>query len=324
MKRLPALLLLLLTITTHAQKYKDSLYTEYTEAYWTDRMEEFKYTNSLFHVAEQVFSVKHPAMRYAIKASGLDDSTALSRLGYETMGCFLDDKFLQWAGNHYEQEMYPILQAYGAEICEQTTRKMQSYGRIRPEDMARRMEQATQEGAVQAARNPEFVKKSAELRAEYGQDMILHSVTNTDQYLYVHCLYIRRYIMDACINHALAKYYEHRQAETARMLRELRARILPGTGMGNIDGYFKSKTDAAKVKDYLHRIAKAASESNADTATLKENVVMQGNNIAITYQYDNGNPVEQKTLGSLEGKLEWKIGQLYLSGIPNATKYKAN
>ena len=69
----------------NAQLYRDSLYKAYKETFHSLRGHELEYNRVLFQTAERVFSVKHPAMVYAIKESRLEDSAAMAMLGREVV-----------------------------------------------------------------------------------------------------------------------------------------------------------------------------------------------------------------------------------------------
>jgi hypothetical protein len=205
MKQLLLMVAVLASFGVNAQKYKDSLYSEYKRVYWEAHQHEMEYTKSLFYVSEQVFSLKNPAMRYAIKQSKLSDSAAISLLGSQTIERFLDDKFLSWAAHHYEKDMAPILKVYSDEICGRLTTKMRSNGKMAPSDIPKKLEAAYREASIEATNNPAFVQKTGKLREEHGVDEILHSVDNLNQYMYVHCAYMRKYLVKASIDNAMAK-----------------------------------------------------------------------------------------------------------------------
>jgi hypothetical protein len=300
------IMLLLVTILfsdgCFAQKYKDSLYNEYVAHFYSGRMAEVDFTKVLYHTAEVVFTIDNPVMRYAMKESRLEDSLAMDKLGRETMNRYLDDKFFSLNCEHFEKEMVPILKVYADELCRQVTSRMQDTFKLGRDSMAKKMEKATKDGAIAMARDKNFIEKVGKLRAEYGQDMILHSLDCQTQYLYVNCPYNRDFLIEACVGGQVDKYMAFKRLGQQRLHVALRHFIATGES-DTLKTYLPNAAVLTNITRSSAAMLKRANELKADKTSILFRPYIKDGKTLIAYVYASEQP---EILGALNLGLQWK------------------
>jgi hypothetical protein len=302
------MLLIIITVAcaldTTAQAYKDSLYRAYVKVYMASRESEIQFTVSLFETAQNVFSINHPVMRYAIKQSKMEDSLAIAQLGRETMRRFMNDKFLALACHHYSEEAVPILNLYETELCKHITYVMNektAKGKIPDEEMGQEMDDATTKGTIAMTKDPKFIEKTAKLKEDEGIDKIKESLECYTPYLYVNCPYVLNYMLNACVGRAEKIFMEYKNGEQRRMTEAAKQYILTG----NTDSLkeFATGRVLSGIENSLKPVSSKVKELAPTHSALVDRVKKTGNKLDLSYVCAGKEPV---IVGGILLEVEWK------------------
>ena len=294
----------------NAQLYRDSLYKAYKETFHSLRGHELEYNRVLFQTAERVFSVKHPAMVYAIKESRLEDSAAMAMLGREVVNKFLIGDFIGMACDHYEKEFEAINKFYTEDLCVIVTERMKVADKLSSEEMARLLEKVMMESSASMAKNKEFASRAQKVKEEFGIERILHTVECNTPYMYVNCPYMRHYIVNATVDHAVGVFVKWKRDEQMRMYASIKKYILEGENEP-IKEFATEKEVSDELVKSLSAIRKRAKRLKPGRNELLYRPVVNGNKTTLSYVYVSPKP---EILGGVDMNVQWKDFKWSIAG----------
>ena len=298
MKRLLFALLGILIFSPAHSATKDSLQKEllyqiYTDNFHAEHEKGESFSAALFNAASHTFSGN--ARIDAIWDANVNDQE-ISELINTTISRFLHEKFMAIACHDYDKKIEPILSIYAAPQCDYITRQLSAAGKVRIADD--NLQEIITEASISQARSEAFKVKAAQMRDEYGQDLILHALNCMSEYMYVACASMRNRLVSDCTESILKKRTANKRLLEQQFYHAFDTAVISGNYQP-LKQYHASDSKFSKTKKKL--------------AKLRSQLVAYGKRVITVHEYKDGQyritystkENQQNILGALQVKANW-------------------
>ena len=266
----PLFVLLAMLIVSYAHGHdNDSLqrkkfYDEFVRNHRAEYEKVQPARTSLLNTAMSTFSPAR-AMLIAPAIYMSSDDRAFRSYIDTTMERYLKDQYLQVSCHHYEKEMLPILAAYSTGVCDYVSSKLSGQGEQLLQMNDKKLEEILSQASLAQAKSDAFKAKAAQMRTDYGQDMILHSLGCSSDYIWMGCDYMRRALIQYSITKILETRTEYIRQEEQRFYAALDTAAINGN-YDLLKQYYNSGTgtkpykSTLKVRNEISRISDNAAK----------------------------------------------------------------
>lgn len=219
-----------------------------------------------------------------------------------TMSRFFSQQYMQLSCHHFEADMEPILAVYAQDRCDYITRKLSAQGIMAQQATDKQLEDFLSESAIAQAKSESFKTTAAQMRIEYGQDKIIHSLGCSSLFIYKDCDYLRRMIIEQSISRILEDRKEFFHLQNKMLYAAFDSAVINGNY--ELLKPYLDKSGAVKIRKAVSTLRSPSSK--IERARVYSTATTEGNHTVIRYHYKAGT---SGMLGGLNVQHSWENGK---------------